>query len=108
MALVTRNLIRTRLCRHLRPMTSRLLRFLGPQNDRHRRCKQLRWVKVDCHCLIRRNLMCPLQDLPPHSLIEAHAAMNAKYPDDRFDIWPRLAPSGEQEWRGGSLECPGE
>ena len=52
--------------------------------------------------------MCPLQDLPPHSLIEAHAAMNAKYPDDRFDIWPRMAASGEQEWRVKCLDCPGK
>jgi hypothetical protein len=47
-------------------------------------------------------------DLPPHSLIEAHVAMNAKYPDDRFDIWPRMAPSGEQEWRVKCLDCPGK
>ncbi len=52
--------------------------------------------------------MCHLQALPPHSLIEAHAAMNAKYPDDRFDIWPRMAPSGEQEWRVKCLDCPGK
>jgi SWI/SNF-related matrix-associated actin-dependent regulator of chromatin subfamily B protein 1 len=52
--------------------------------------------------------MCPLQDLPPHSLIEAHAAMNAKYPDDRFDIWPRMAASGEQEWRVKCIDCPGK
>lgn len=48
------------------------------------------------------------QELPPHSLIEAHAAMNAKYPDDRFDIWPRTAPTGEQEWRVKCLDCPGK
>ncbi|KAF8480047.1 SNF5-domain-containing protein [Russula ochroleuca] len=48
------------------------------------------------------------QDLPPHSLIDAHASMNAKYPDDRFDIWPRMAPSGEQEWRVKCLDCPGK
>jgi SWI/SNF-related matrix-associated actin-dependent regulator of chromatin subfamily B member 1 len=52
--------------------------------------------------------MCYLQDMPPHSLIEAHAGMNAKYPDDRFDIWPRMAPSGEQEWRVKCLDCPGK
>ena len=34
--------------------------------------------------------------------------MNAKYPDDRFDIWPRMAPSGEQEWRVKCLDCPGK
>jgi SWI/SNF-related matrix-associated actin-dependent regulator of chromatin subfamily B protein 1 len=50
----------------------------------------------------------PLQDMPPHSLVEARAAMNAKYPDDRFDIWPRTAPSGEQEWRVKCLDCPGK
>jgi SWI/SNF-related matrix-associated actin-dependent regulator of chromatin subfamily B member 1 len=48
------------------------------------------------------------QDVPPHSLIDAHAAMNAKYPDDRFDMWPRTAPSGEQEWRVKCLDCPGK
>jgi hypothetical protein len=34
--------------------------------------------------------------------------MNAKYPDDRFDIYPRMAPSGEQEWRVKCLDCPGK
>ncbi|KAF8497579.1 hypothetical protein F5888DRAFT_1613301 [Russula emetica] len=34
--------------------------------------------------------------------------MNAKYPDDRFDIWPRMAPGGEQEWRVKCLDCPGK
>ena len=48
------------------------------------------------------------QDLPPHSLIDAHAAMNAKYPDDRFDIVTRTAASGEQEWRVKCLDCPGK
>lgn len=48
------------------------------------------------------------QEMPPHSLIDAHAAMNAKYPDDRFDIWPRTAPGGEQEWRVKCLDCPGK
>jgi len=47
-------------------------------------------------------------DLPPDSLIVAHAAMNAKYPDDRFEIAMRTAPSGEQEWRVRCLDCPGK
>ena len=38
----------------------------------------------------------------------AHAAMNAKYPDDRFEIAMRTAPSGEQEWRVRCLDCPGK
>jgi SWI/SNF-related matrix-associated actin-dependent regulator of chromatin subfamily B protein 1 len=47
-------------------------------------------------------------DRPPDSLIDAHAAMNAKYPDDRFEIAMRTAPSGEQEWRVRCLDCPGK
>ena len=58
--------------------------------------------------VILPKFMCHSQDLPPHSLIDAHAAMIAKYPDDRFDIWPRTAPSGEQEWRVKCLDCPGK
>ncbi|KAH8986946.1 hypothetical protein EDB86DRAFT_3211773 [Lactarius hatsudake] len=45
---------------------------------------------------------------PPESLIDAHAAMNAKYPDDRFEIAMRTAASGEQEWRVRCLDCPGK
>ncbi|KAI0251835.1 hypothetical protein BJV78DRAFT_1207106 [Lactifluus subvellereus] len=48
------------------------------------------------------------EDLPPESIIAAHAAMIAKYPDDRFDIVTRAAPSGEQEWRVKCLDCPGK
>jgi SWI/SNF-related matrix-associated actin-dependent regulator of chromatin subfamily B protein 1 len=47
-------------------------------------------------------------DLPPDSLIVARAAMNAKYPDDMFEIAMRTAPSGEQEWRVRCLDCPGK
>jgi hypothetical protein len=43
---------------------------------------------------------------PPDSMIDAHAAMNAKYPDDRFEIAMRTAPGGEQEWRVRCLDCP--
>jgi hypothetical protein len=46
-------------------------------------------------------------DLPPHSLIEGHAAMHAKYPDDRFNIC-RMGSSGEQEWQVECLDCPGK
>ncbi|KAH9029862.1 hypothetical protein EDB85DRAFT_1965173 [Lactarius pseudohatsudake] len=46
----------------------------------------------------------PLQDWPPESLIDAHAAMNANYPDDRFEIATRKADSGEKEWRVGCLD----
>ena len=34
--------------------------------------------------------------------------MNSKYPDDRFEIAMRTAPSGEQEWRVRCLDCPGK
>jgi SWI/SNF-related matrix-associated actin-dependent regulator of chromatin subfamily B member 1 len=54
------------------------------------------------------NSSCRSQDLPPESLIAAHATMIAKYPDDRFDIVTRAAPSGEQEWRVKCLDCPGK
>jgi hypothetical protein len=56
--------------------------------------------------LYRQNSFCHSQISPPHSLVRQCVAMHRRYPDARFDIWPRPSPSGEHEWRVRCLDCP--
>jgi hypothetical protein len=79
------------------------------QIDRYHRCTTLRCAIIDGPLILCFwDSSCRPQELPPESLIAAHVALVAKYPDDRFDIVTRAVPSGEQEWRVKCFDCPGK